>query len=102
MEAIVERVSGVDVGQATVVATMLIGAAHERPKKETRTFRTVTNELATAGLVAGQGSDPGRAGGHRGLLETRPRGTGGRVRSDRGQCSPHQERSGTKDGCQRQ
>jgi transposase len=45
MEAIVERVAGVDVGQATVVATVLVGAAHERPKKETRTFRTVTREL---------------------------------------------------------
>jgi transposase len=45
MEAIVERVGGVDVGQATVVATVLVGAAHERTKKETRTFRTVTREL---------------------------------------------------------
>jgi len=40
MDAIVERVGGVDVGQATVVATV-----HERAKKETRTFRTVTREL---------------------------------------------------------
>lgn len=45
MEAIVERVGGVDVGQAIVVATVLVGAAHERAKKETRTFRTVTREL---------------------------------------------------------
>ena len=45
MEAIVERVGGVDVGQATVVATVLVGAAHERARKETRTFRTVTREL---------------------------------------------------------
>ena len=45
MEAIVERVVGVDVGQATVVATVLVGAAHERARKETRTFRTVTREL---------------------------------------------------------
>ena len=45
MDAIVERVGGVDVGQATVVATVLVGAAHERAKKETRTFRTVTREL---------------------------------------------------------
>jgi len=35
----------VDVGQATVVATVLVGAAHERAKKETRTFRTVTRDL---------------------------------------------------------
>jgi transposase len=45
MEAIIERVGGVDVGQATVVATVLVGAAHERAKKETHTFRTVTPEL---------------------------------------------------------
>lgn len=45
MDAIIERVGGVDVGQATVVATVLVGAAHERAKKETRTFRTVTREL---------------------------------------------------------
>ena len=45
MEAILERVGGVDVGQATVVATVLVGAPHERPKKETQTFRTVTREL---------------------------------------------------------
>jgi len=45
MEAIIERVGGVDVGQATVVATVLVGAAHERPRKETRGFQTVTHEL---------------------------------------------------------
>ena len=45
MDAIIERVGGVDVGQATVVATVLVGAAHERAKKETRTFRAVTREL---------------------------------------------------------
>jgi transposase len=45
MEAIVERVAGVDVGQASVVATVLVGAAHERARKETRAFGTVTQEL---------------------------------------------------------
>ncbi|MET0487929.1 MAG: IS110 family transposase [Candidatus Rokuibacteriota bacterium] len=45
MDAIVERVAGVDVGQATVVATVLVGAAHERTRKETRRFRTTTREL---------------------------------------------------------
>ena len=45
MEAIIQQVGGVDVGQATVVATVLVGAAHERARKETRTFRTVTREL---------------------------------------------------------
>jgi transposase len=45
MEPIVERVAGVDVGQATVVATILLGPAHKRPRKETRTFRSVTQEL---------------------------------------------------------
>lgn len=45
MEAIVEHAAGLDVGQATVVATVLLGAAHKRPRKETRTFRTLTREL---------------------------------------------------------
>jgi transposase len=45
MEAIVERCAGVDVGQATVVACVLVGSAHEKPRKELRTFRTVTREL---------------------------------------------------------
>ncbi len=45
MDAIVERVAGVDVAQATVVATVLVGAAHERARKETRTFGTVTRDL---------------------------------------------------------
>ena len=45
MEPIVERCCGLDVHQATVVACVLIGKADERPKKEIRTFRTVTAEL---------------------------------------------------------
>jgi transposase len=45
MEAIVERCAGIDIGQATVVVTVLVGAAHQRPRKTTRTFRTVTREL---------------------------------------------------------
>ena len=45
MDAIVERVAGVDVGQASVVATVLVGAAHERARKETRAFGTVTQDL---------------------------------------------------------
>ena len=47
MEAIIDRVGGVDLGQATVVATVLVGAAHERPGKATRSFRTLTRELLT-------------------------------------------------------
>jgi transposase len=45
MEAIVERVAGVDVGQAIVVATVLVGAANRRPRKETRRFRTLPRNL---------------------------------------------------------
>jgi transposase len=45
MEAIVERCAGIDIGQATVVVTVLVGAAHQRPRKTTRTFRTITREL---------------------------------------------------------
>lgn len=45
MEAITEKCCGLDVHQATVVACLLTGAANQKPKKEVRTFRTVTREL---------------------------------------------------------
>lgn len=45
MEAIVEKCCGLDVHQATVVACLLVGTANQKPKKEVRTFRTVTREL---------------------------------------------------------
>jgi len=45
MEALVENCCGLDVHQATVVACLLTGAAHQKPKKEIRTFRTVTRDL---------------------------------------------------------
>jgi transposase len=45
MEAIVERCGGLDVHQATVVACLLVGAAHQKPRKDVRTFGTTTSEL---------------------------------------------------------
>ena len=45
MEAIIERCCGLDVHQETVVACVLIGAAGQRPRKEVRTFRTMTRDL---------------------------------------------------------
>jgi transposase len=45
MEAIVERCCGLDVHQATVVACLLVGQADEKPRKEVKTFATVTREL---------------------------------------------------------
>src|SRR4030095_10400160 len=45
MEPITERCAGVDVGQATVVACILLGEGHRKPGKEVRTFRTLTKEL---------------------------------------------------------
>jgi len=45
MEPIVERCCGLDVHQATVVACLLVGKAHERPRKEVRTFSTFTADL---------------------------------------------------------
>jgi transposase len=45
MEAIIERCCGLDVHQETVVACLLIGRADQKPRKEVRTFRTVTREL---------------------------------------------------------
>lgn len=45
MDAIRECCCGLDVHQATVVACLLTGRAHEKPRKEVRTFRTVTEDL---------------------------------------------------------
>jgi hypothetical protein len=45
MDPIIERVAGVDVGQAFVVACVLVGGPHERARKEIKTFRTLTKEL---------------------------------------------------------
>jgi transposase len=47
MEAIVACCAGVDVHQATVVACLISGPAHERPRKAVRTFGTTRAELAT-------------------------------------------------------
>lgn len=45
MEPLIERCCGLDVHQETIVACLLVGKADERPRKELRTFRTVTHEL---------------------------------------------------------
>jgi transposase len=45
MEPLIERCCGLDVHQETIVACMLVGKADERPRKQIRTFRTVTCEL---------------------------------------------------------
>ena len=43
MEVIIERCAGLD--QATVVACVLIGQAGRKPRKEIRTFSTLTRDL---------------------------------------------------------
>jgi transposase len=45
MQVIVERGCGLDVGEAMVVACLLVGEAGQRPRKVIRTFRTFTREL---------------------------------------------------------
>src|SRR5215469_2162994 len=45
MQAIIERCCGLDVHQETVVACVLIGAPGAQPRKEVRTFRTMTRDL---------------------------------------------------------
>ena len=45
MERMIERCAGLDVHQATVVACMLINEGGRRPRKELRTFGTMTHEL---------------------------------------------------------
>jgi transposase len=45
MERMIERCAGLDVHQATVVACVLINEHGNRPRKELRTFGTMTDEL---------------------------------------------------------
>jgi len=45
MEAIIERSCGLDVHQAKVVACLLVGRADERPRKQIKTFGTLTRDL---------------------------------------------------------
>ena len=45
MERMIERCAGLDVHQATVVACILINERGKRPRKELRTFGTMTQEL---------------------------------------------------------
>jgi transposase len=45
MEAIIERAAGVDVHQAMVVVGVLIGRPGSRPRKEVRSFNTMTRDL---------------------------------------------------------
>ena len=45
MEAIIERCAGLDVHQATVVVCVLIGEAGRKPRREIRTFSTLTRDL---------------------------------------------------------
>ena len=56
MEAIVERCCGLDVHQATVVACILVGPPGRKPRKEVRTFGTMTRDLeALRGWLAAEG-----------------------------------------------
>jgi len=45
MQVVAERCAGLDVHQATVVVCLLITVAGMRPRKEIRTFGTMTHEL---------------------------------------------------------
>ena len=45
MEVLFERCCGLDVHQKTVVACVLIASGVERPHREIRTYRTMTDDL---------------------------------------------------------
>ncbi len=45
MDAIVERCAGLDVHQASVVACVLLGEPGRKPRKEVRSFGTMTRDL---------------------------------------------------------
>jgi transposase len=45
MDAMVERGCGLDIGEATVVASLMVGPAGQRVRKEVQTYRTFTADL---------------------------------------------------------
>jgi transposase len=45
MEAIIERCCGIDVHKKTIVACLMVGKAHEKPRKTIKTFSTMTRDL---------------------------------------------------------
>jgi transposase len=45
MEAIIEKCCGLDVHQGNIVACLLVGGPNERPRKEIRSFGTMTADL---------------------------------------------------------
>jgi len=45
MQAIVERCCFLDIGQASLVSCMLVGPSNRKPRKEVRTFSTMTADL---------------------------------------------------------
>ena len=45
MDTIVERCCGLDVHQAKIVACLLVGHASQKPRKEVKTFRAMTQDL---------------------------------------------------------
>ena len=78
-EETIERVAALDIGKAELVGCVRV--PHEgkpgRRLQEMATYSTMSRSLLRDGrLAAPSGGDPGRDGGHLGLLETRraPRG----------------------------
>ena len=47
METMIERCCGLDVHQSTVVACIMITDQHRKPRREIRTFGTMTKDLET-------------------------------------------------------
>ena len=97
MEVIIERCCGLDVHQETVVACVLIGAPGERPRKEIRTFRTMTRDLEALRDWLQELGDPRRHGEHGRLLAPglrRPRRV---FRPHRRQRPAYPQRAGAQD-----
>src|ERR1700704_3461721 len=99
MEVMYERVAGLDVHKATVVACVRLGT----DRKITRECRTDDGRLADfVGVVGGMSLQPRGDGGYRGLLDAGVEDSGRRkLRPDRRQCGAHQERSRPQDRSER-
>jgi hypothetical protein len=82
MERMIERCAGLDVHQGTVVACVLINERGRRPRKELRTFGTMTHELEALREWLVGVRDACRHGEHGCLLASGPCGAGRARRGD--------------------
>jgi hypothetical protein len=98
MDVMHDRVAGLDVHKAMIVACVRL-VSGSKVSRECQTFESTTAGAAVlAGVADGFGLHAWRNGSDRGLLKAGVEyPERGRVRTDSGQCRPHQDCSRPQD-----